>query len=89
MVFFMSGIEMLWRHILEAFSPWIQTFFIKGGAHVPWIETDKDTGAIMVKALTDVVAYAHNRTSGKILSQKCLHLLCLHFFPSVLDFGFH
>ena len=49
---------------METFSPWIQTFFIKGGAHVPWIETDKDIGAIMVKALTDVVAYAHSRTAG-------------------------
>lgn len=61
-----AGIEVVWKHIADTFSPWIQTFFIKGGIHVPWIETDKDIGSLMVKALCDVVAYGHHRTAGKI-----------------------
>ena len=62
---FFTGIEVLWRQIVEAFIPWIQTFFIKGGIHVPWIESDKVSATIMVQALCDVVYYAHNKTTGK------------------------
>ena len=55
---------------MEAFIPWIQTFFIKGGIHVPWIESDKNAATIMVQALCDVVYYAHNKTAGKNSSSQ-------------------
>ena len=68
-----SGIEVLWRQIAETFTPWIQTYFIKGGMHVPWIESDKDTATIMVKALCDIVYYAHSKTAGKrVLAVKVI-----------------
>ena len=61
---YFTGIESLWRCIVEGFGPWLQVIYVSKIAGMPWIEPDRDTAAHMVKALRDVVELAHCKTIG-------------------------
>lgn len=50
---------------MEGFGPWIQTVVVQKVTCQPWIAEDRDTATHMVKALTEVVGFAHHKTVGK------------------------
>lgn len=59
---------MVWKTIVEGFQPWLQTVLVQKVANQPWIAEDRESATYMVKALADVVGYAHHKTGGLYLT---------------------
>jgi len=68
---------MLWQTIVEGFRPWLQTVLVQKVANQPWIADDRDSATHMVKALVDVVAFAHHIYAGW-LGYICIFTLKLN-----------
>jgi hypothetical protein len=71
-----TGIEVIWGCIQESFAPWIQTVISSKVVSQPWIAADRESASHMVKALVDVVKYAHYKTEG---NWRTMSIICLTF----------